>query len=87
MCHPDGPVWQLWLDGQEGTGVGLKKTLSHNNFVHVEKRDLKWWLGGQKEKGRNTRTTHSLFLSRHPPACGRLTQGSEHGYTNSPNKS
>lgn len=19
MCHPDGPVWQLWLDGQEGT--------------------------------------------------------------------
>lgn len=30
--------------------AGRNKELSHNNFVHVEKRDLKRWLGGQKKQ-------------------------------------
>jgi hypothetical protein len=75
-----------WMRRKE-QGVRLKKTLSHNNFVQVEKRDLKRWLGGEKAKDRNTRITHSLFLYRHSPACGRLMHGSERGYTYSPNKS
>ena len=50
-----------WM-GRKEQGVRLKKSLSHNNFVQVEKRDLKRWLGGEKAKDRNTRITHSLFF-------------------------
>lgn len=81
--------------GWKGEGVRLKKNLSHNNLVQVEKRDLNRWLGRQKAKDRKTRIIHSLtafvvVLNRYSPACGRLISGEWAripNALNSPNKS
>lgn len=61
-----------WMSRKE-QGVRRKKTLSHNNFVQVEKRDLKRWLG---EKAKTEiQESLILFLYRHPRQVEDLCMG------------